>query len=104
MVGLYEWRRASGKTTKEFVDMDLNGDGYLTADEWIRYTKMSLEKKDDGESPGMRMTFGTGSGGGSRPSFTTAPATGGGPPSRVSPREDRPSKDEKREKKALKGS
>ncbi len=104
MVGLYEWRRASGKTTKEFVDMDLNGDGYLTADEWIRYTKMSIEKKDDGESPGMRMTFGTGSSSGGRPSFTTAPTTGGGPPSRVSPREDRPNKDEKREKKALKGS
>jgi hypothetical protein len=45
MIGLYEWRRA-GLATKDFVAMDLNGDCYLTADEWILHEKMKLEKKE----------------------------------------------------------
>ncbi len=43
-VGLYEWRKA-GRATADFVDMDLNGDGLLTAEEWIRHGKLALEKK-----------------------------------------------------------
>jgi len=49
-IGLYEWRTA-GKVTTEFVEMDQNGDGYLTADEWVRYTRLALEKKPgDGDA------------------------------------------------------
>jgi len=43
-VGLYEWRR-EGDVTAKFVEMDLNADGYLTAEEWLRFTKQQLEKK-----------------------------------------------------------
>ncbi|MFO0851895.1 MAG: EF-hand domain-containing protein [Gemmataceae bacterium] len=52
MVGLYEWRRA-GRPTASFVEMDLNADGYLTADEWLRFQKQQIEKRasEDGESP-----------------------------------------------------
>lgn len=115
MVGLYEWRRGGEGPTSKFVEMDLNGDGYLTADEWIRYTKMSLEKKDDGESSGMRMTFGSGGG---MPKGTNGPAgSTSGPPSGMSgsPKgfggmqkgtsgsDDRSNKDDKRERKEKKG-
>jgi len=67
MVGLYEWRRAGEKTDK-FVEMDLNGDGYLTADEWLRFSKAQLEKKpaDDDEEGGGTPTisrYGSGSDG-----------------------------------------
>lgn len=49
-IGLYEWRK-DGRATAEFVEMDLNGDGYLTAEEWIRHSKMVIEKKpSDSES------------------------------------------------------
>ena len=59
-VSLYEWR-TSLKLVDEFVDRDLNGDGFLTAEEWLRGTKTSLggadAKKDDksrGPYPGGR--------------------------------------------------
>jgi Ca2+-binding EF-hand superfamily protein len=45
-IGLYEWRR-HGEATAKFVEMDLNGDGYLTPDEWLRYQQIQLEKKSD---------------------------------------------------------
>lgn len=63
MVGLYEWRRAS-RPTSEFVGYDLNADGYLTADEWLRFQKLQIEKRasEDGESP--RPSSGSSSGGG----------------------------------------
>ena len=121
MVGLYEWRRGGEGPTSKFVEMDLNGDGYLTADEWIRYTKMSLEKKDDGESSGMRMTFGNGGGssfsggmskgtGGSSGNIS-APASGmsgstkgsGGMQKGTGGSDDRSNKDDKRERKEKKG-
>jgi hypothetical protein len=41
-VGLYEWLSA-GKDPEKFVQMDLNGDGFLTAEEYLRYTKMPTE-------------------------------------------------------------
>lgn len=58
MVGLYEWRRDKRKT-EAFVEMDLNGDGYLTADEWLRYSRAQLEKKpgDDDEEGGGAPTI-----------------------------------------------
>jgi hypothetical protein len=35
-VGLYEWRK-SGRPLAEFASMDLNDDGFITADELLRY-------------------------------------------------------------------
>jgi len=40
-VSLFEWR-TSGKSVDDFLDRDLNGDGFLTAEEWLRGTKTSL--------------------------------------------------------------
>jgi hypothetical protein len=37
-IGLYEWRKAK-RPTAEFVAMDLNGDGLLPADEYLRYAR-----------------------------------------------------------------
>lgn len=37
-IGLYEWLAAK-KPTKEFLEMDLNGDGLLTAEEYLRWKK-----------------------------------------------------------------
>ena len=55
MVGLYEWRRAN-RATKDFVEMDLNGDGYLTADEWVRHEKVKLDRKEDSSSASSERT------------------------------------------------
>jgi hypothetical protein len=38
-VGLYEWK-AAGKATTEFLSMDANGDGFLTAEEVLRFLKV----------------------------------------------------------------
>jgi hypothetical protein len=43
-VGLYEWKSA-GRPIKDFLAMDANGDGFLTAEEMLRYLKVN--KKDD---------------------------------------------------------
>jgi Ca2+-binding EF-hand superfamily protein len=43
-IGLYEWR-ATGRPIEEFRAMDLNGDGFLTMEEVLRYQK-ALAKKD----------------------------------------------------------
>lgn len=37
-VSLYEWRKGS-KETREFTEMDLNGDGLVTADEYLRFAR-----------------------------------------------------------------
>jgi hypothetical protein len=39
-VGLYEWR-AAGKPIDEFMAMDLDGDGLLTPDEYLRYARQA---------------------------------------------------------------
>lgn len=39
-VGLYEWRTA-GRVVAEFREMDLDGDGLLTPDEYHRYTRQA---------------------------------------------------------------
>jgi len=44
-VGLYEWK-ADGRPLKEFLAMDLNGDGFITAEEAMRVLKITV--KDDG--------------------------------------------------------
>ncbi|MBA4066404.1 MAG: hypothetical protein C0501_22355 [Isosphaera sp.] len=43
-VGLYEWRKA-GKDLAEFLAMDLNGDGLLPPDEYLRHVR---ERRRDG--------------------------------------------------------
>jgi Ca2+-binding EF-hand superfamily protein len=49
-IGLYEWRRA-GKRTAEFVEKDLNGDGYLTYTEWKTYEERQAEKRKLEDDP-----------------------------------------------------
>jgi hypothetical protein len=41
-VGLYEWRKNSGKSIAEFQIMDRNGDGLLTAEEVLAYMKAQM--------------------------------------------------------------
>ena len=41
-VGLYEWK-ASGKPIREFMAMDLNGDGFLTVEEVLRYQRATVK-------------------------------------------------------------
>jgi hypothetical protein len=41
-VSLYAWRKA-GRPVAEFLDMDLNGDGLLTPDEYLRWAKQKRE-------------------------------------------------------------
>jgi hypothetical protein len=59
-VSLYEYRKSSKDTkealTKEFMEMDLNGDGLITADEYLRFnrkknidTKVEAYVASDGE-------------------------------------------------------
>jgi Ca2+-binding EF-hand superfamily protein len=67
-VGLYEWK-ASGKSTSEFLEMDANGDGFLTVEEVLRHQKAT--QKDKPAAPGAN-----GFGGGGNDQF------GGGPPGR----------------------
>jgi hypothetical protein len=38
-VGLYEWKKGGGDIRK-FMEMDRNGDGFLTVEEVLRYQKM----------------------------------------------------------------
>src|SRR5262249_31599254 len=42
-IGLYEWK-ASGMRISEFLAMDLNGDGFLTVDEYYRWRKQTQEE------------------------------------------------------------
>ncbi|MBY0458934.1 MAG: hypothetical protein K2V38_16475 [Gemmataceae bacterium] len=40
---MFEWRKA-GRPVELFEEMDLNGDGLLTRDEYLRYARMVDEK------------------------------------------------------------
>lgn len=42
-IALHEWRKA-GRPIALFTDMDLNGDGFVTRDEYLRYVKMNDDK------------------------------------------------------------
>jgi len=57
-IGLYEWR-AKGKDVEKFVAMDLNGDGLLTAEEFLRFNHMPV-----GERPGASTSSSSSSNGG----------------------------------------
>jgi Ca2+-binding EF-hand superfamily protein len=50
-VGLYEWKKAGGKISK-FMEMDRNGDGFLTVEEVLRYQKMVAAAKKAEQAPG----------------------------------------------------
>ena len=43
-VGLYEWRRA-GRPIAEFRKMDLDGDGLLTPEEYLRYVRLAQSEQ-----------------------------------------------------------
>jgi hypothetical protein len=58
-IGLWEWRKG-GKPTAEFIAMDLNGDGLLTAEEYLRYRRQTEGDSKDASADDE------GSGGGSR--------------------------------------
>ena len=54
-IGLYEWR-TSGNSVLAFQEMDLNGDGLLTVDEYGRYTQQKADREkavayESGEGP-----------------------------------------------------
>ncbi len=56
-VGLYEWK-AKGRPVTEFLAMDLNGDGFITVEEMLRYQKAQAPKdgataSTPGSSPGQ---------------------------------------------------
>jgi Ca2+-binding EF-hand superfamily protein len=41
-IGLYEWRKA-GQSIEEFTKFDLNGDGFIEASEWFKWSKENKE-------------------------------------------------------------
>jgi len=51
-IGLYEWRRG-GRSIEEFEEMDLNGDGLLTPEEYLRFMRVAREKASKSQSPGL---------------------------------------------------
>ena len=70
-VGLYEWR-AAGKDMKEFMAMDLNGDGLLAPQELIRYAAQKAEQDrlaaaEEGGTTSSRSASSGGSSGGRVP-------------------------------------
>lgn len=44
-VGLYEWRHG-GREPGDFATLDSNGDGLLTADEWLRFVRDNPDEVD----------------------------------------------------------
>lgn len=44
-IALFEWRK-SGRVIASYTEMDLNADGLLTRDEYLRFVKMSEQKAD----------------------------------------------------------
>jgi Ca2+-binding EF-hand superfamily protein len=49
-IGLYEWL-AQGRPANEFKAMDLNGDGFLTVEEILRYHRATTKKDDKSKGP-----------------------------------------------------
>lgn len=99
-VGMHEWR-ADGRTMSEFMDMDLNGDGLITAEEYFRYKQLkeqavALEARMNGETPpsafGSRDAGSTrgGSSNGSRSYGSSGPSRGRDPRDANSSRDNRP--------------
>jgi len=80
-IGLYEWK-VSGRPIEEFVNMDRNGDGFLTVEEVLYFTKGSGSPAPNGNAgangqpPVGSSAFGDG--GGARQNFYSGPGGGGG--------------------------
>ncbi|MFO0804131.1 MAG: EF-hand domain-containing protein [Gemmataceae bacterium] len=79
-IGLYEWRQ-DGRDMKEFQKMDLDHDGVLAPQEWLRYNVLSAEQAKAIAAEEEIGGSGTGSKSGSsgRPSFGSGGAGGGWP-------------------------
>jgi hypothetical protein len=86
-VGLYEWKKAGGSMSV-FQAMDLNGDGFITVEEALRYMKTqgrnvasNAPSNGFGGAPGFGDSsgFGGASGFGGSPRFGGAPGMGGSP-------------------------
>ena len=78
-VGLYEWKKA-GRSIPEFEAMDLNGDGFITVEEALRYAKMKAKNvASAAPTPGARFGGAPSFGGPETPSFggPGAPSFGG---------------------------
>jgi Ca2+-binding EF-hand superfamily protein len=76
-VGLYEWK-ASGRTVPDFRAIDSNGDGFITAEEALRWVR----KNGGGNTTGTRVAAagpgGRGQGMGGRNGLGSWPGAGGG--------------------------
>lgn len=69
-IALYEWRN-DGRLATDFLPMDLNGDGLVTAEEYLRYKNPSLSSGSSGASGDAR--------GGGRPGSSGEASRGGSP-------------------------
>ena len=83
-IGLYEWKDA-GRPIEEFRAMDINGDGFITVEEALRYQRIMAKKNKPEGSPGMPTEVAVafpgspgGQPGGGRPQWGGMP--GGGQP------------------------
>jgi hypothetical protein len=70
-VGLYEWKKA-GKEVAEFLAMDINGDGFVTVEELLRWQKAQKKVQDSKNGVGSAAA-------GGQPAPGAAPAAGGPP-------------------------
>jgi hypothetical protein len=73
-IGLYEWK-ATGQPLKDFLAMDLNGDGFLTVEEVLHY-----QAEQNKRSGGNGVTPGNGTSPGGPGSFGGPQGGFGGPP------------------------
>ncbi|MEZ6141224.1 MAG: hypothetical protein R3B84_11700 [Zavarzinella sp.] len=95
-VAMYEWKQA-GKQFDEFFTYDLNNDGFITAEEYLRYKNGGKLLASAGTTNGAPSTFGAptsgdrrdrgdrGSRGGDRGSDRGSESSRGGPPSMGGP-------------------
>jgi hypothetical protein len=80
-VGLYEWKKAN-RTMSEFQALDLNGDGFITVEEALLYTKAqgkNVASAAAGAAPARGPSFGPPSGMGGPPGMGRPPSFGGPP-------------------------
>jgi len=54
-VGLYEWK-AAGRSVSEFMAMDHNGDGFITAEEVLRHQRVVAKVSESSPSVGSSLT------------------------------------------------